>query len=66
MWHNRFDRSRASPRRRQSALAETINGLYKTEVITPRKPWRTVEQVELATAERIHWYNHRRQPPSGR
>ncbi|SDP96946.1 Integrase core domain-containing protein [Actinopolyspora xinjiangensis] len=34
-----------------NALAETINGLYKTELIKPRKPWRTVEQVELATAE---------------
>jgi putative transposase len=43
-----------------NALAETINGLYKTELIKPRKPWRTVEQVELATAEWVDWYNHRR------
>ena len=34
-----------------NALAETINGLYKTELIRPRKPWRTIEEVELATAE---------------
>ncbi|SNS00691.1 putative transposase [Haloechinothrix alba] len=43
-----------------NALAETINGLYKTELIKPRKPWRTVEHVELATAEWVDWYNHRR------
>ena len=43
-----------------NALAETINGLYKTELIKPRKPWRTVEQVELATAEWVDWFNHRR------
>jgi putative transposase len=43
-----------------NALAETINGLYKTELIKPRKPWRTVEEVELATAEWVDWFNHRR------
>ena len=43
-----------------NALAETINGLYKTELIKPRKPWRTVEQVELATAEWVDWFNTRR------
>lgn len=43
-----------------NALAETINGLYKTELIKPGKPWRTVEQVELATAEWVDWFNHRR------
>jgi transposase InsO family protein len=42
------------------ALAETINGLYKTELIKPRGPWRTVEQVEYATAEWVDWFNHRR------
>ena len=41
-------------------MAETINGLYKTELIKPRKPWRTVEEVELATAEWVDWFNHRR------
>jgi putative transposase len=43
-----------------NALAETINGLYKTELIKPRKPWRAIEAVELATAEWVDWFNHRR------
>jgi len=40
-----------------NALAETINGLYKTELIRPRGPWRTVDEVELATAAWVHWWN---------
>ncbi len=43
-----------------NALAETINGLYKTELIKPRKPWRTIEEVEYATARWVAWFNHRR------
>ncbi|WP_432420840.1 IS3 family transposase [Nocardia brasiliensis] len=43
-----------------NALAETINGLYKTELIKPRGPWRTPDHVELATAEWVDWFNHRR------
>jgi len=43
-----------------NALAETINGLYKTELIKPRKPWRTIEEVELAAAEWVDWFNHGR------
>ncbi len=43
-----------------NAPAETINGLFKTELIKPRGPWRTVDQVELATAEWVDWFNHRR------
>ena len=43
-----------------NALAETINGLYKTELIKPNKPWRTVDDIELATAEWVDWFNHRR------
>ncbi|MGW0640197.1 IS3 family transposase [Nocardia salmonicida] len=43
-----------------NALAETINGLYKTELIKSRGPWRTVDHVEFATAERVDWFNHRR------
>lgn len=43
-----------------NALAESINGLYKTELIKPRKPWRTVDEVEIATAEWVDWFNHRR------
>ncbi|ABQ73532.1 truncated IS6110 transposase [Mycobacterium tuberculosis H37Ra] len=40
--------------------AETINGLYKTELIKPGKPWRSIEDVELATARWVDWFNHRR------
>jgi putative transposase len=43
-----------------NALAETVNGLYKAEVIRKRGPWRSLEQVELATAEWVEWWNHRR------
>jgi putative transposase len=43
-----------------NALAETINGLYKTELIKPGKPWRFVQDVELATARWVDWFNHRR------
>jgi len=43
-----------------NALAETIIGLYKTELIHRRGPWRNVEAVEFATLEWVHWFNHRR------
>ena len=43
-----------------NALAETINGLYKTEVIRRRGPWRTIDEVEYATLEWVDWFNHRR------
>lgn len=43
-----------------NALAETINGLYKTELIKARGPCRTVDQVEVATLEWVDWFNHRR------
>jgi putative transposase len=43
-----------------NALAETINGLYKTEVIRKRGPWKTLEDVEFATLEWVDWFNHRR------
>ena len=43
-----------------NALAETINGLYKAEVIHPRQPWKTRESVELATLEWVAWFNHHR------
>jgi putative transposase len=43
-----------------NALAETINGLYKTELIKPGGPWRTLDAVEIATAEWVDWFNHRR------
>ena len=43
-----------------NALAETINGLYKTEIIHKRGPWRTVDDVEYATLEWVDWFNQRR------
>jgi len=43
-----------------NALAETINGLYKTEVIHRRGPWRSLEAVEYATLEWVDWFNNRR------
>ena len=43
-----------------NALAETIIGLYKTEVIHHRGPWRSVDAVEYATLEWVDWFNHRR------
>lgn len=43
-----------------NALAESVNGLYKTELIRQRGPWRTVEQVELATLEYVWWWNNQR------
>jgi putative transposase len=54
-----------------NALAETVNGLYKAELIRRHGPWRSLEQVELATADWVDWWNHRRlhgaigdQPPA--
>ena len=43
-----------------NALAETINGLFKTEVIHHRGPWRGIDDVEYATLEWVDWFNHRR------
>lgn len=43
-----------------NALAETINGLYKTELIKPGKPWKGVDDVETATASWVDWFNHHR------
>jgi transposase InsO family protein len=41
-------------------LAETVIGLYKTEVIRRRGPWRNLDKVELATLEWVDWFNNRR------
>jgi putative transposase len=41
-------------------LAETTNGLYETEAIHRRWPWRSFEAVEFATLEWVDWFNHRR------
>lgn len=43
-----------------NALMESTIGLYKTELIKPRGPWRSLADVELATAEWIDWYNNHR------
>jgi len=43
-----------------NALAETIFGLYKTEVIHRSGPWRSFEAVEMATLEWVDWFNNRR------
>ena len=43
-----------------NALAETVIGLFKTEVIRKRGPWRSIEDVEWATLEWVDWYNNRR------
>ena len=50
----------AQPVPGNTALAETINGLYKAEVIHRRGPWRSFEAVEFATLEWVDWFNHRR------
>ena len=44
----------------ENAMAEAVNGLYKTELIRRRGPWRTVEQVELATLEYVWCWNNQR------
>jgi putative transposase len=43
-----------------NALAETVIGLFKTEVIHRRGPWRSIDAVEFATLEWVDWYNNRR------
>jgi putative transposase len=43
-----------------NALAETINGLYKAEVVHRRSPWRNLEAVEFATLDWVDWFNNRR------
>ena len=43
-----------------NALAETVIGLFKTEVIRRTGPWRSIEAIEFATLEWVDWFNHRR------
>jgi putative transposase len=43
-----------------NALAETVIGLYKTELVRRRGPWKGIDQVEYATLEWVDWFNHRR------
>jgi putative transposase len=46
--------------RYDNAMAETINGLHKTELVRNRGPWRGLEDLEHATLEWVDWFNHRR------
>ena len=46
--------------RYDNALAETIKGLHKAEMIWRRGPWRSLEQVEFATLEWVDWFNNKR------
>jgi putative transposase len=43
-----------------NALAESMNGLYKTELVRNKGPWRGLDDLELATLEWVDWFNHRR------
>jgi transposase InsO family protein len=43
-----------------NALAETINGLYKTELVHRQGPWRNMQDLEMATLGWVDWFNHRR------
>jgi putative transposase len=44
----------------KDALAETVNGLFKAELVQRHGPWRSLDELELATLEYIDWFNHRR------
>lgn len=43
-----------------NALAEAFNSLFKAELIRNRGPWKSLDEVEIAVAEYIDWFNHRR------
>jgi putative transposase len=43
-----------------NALAETVNGLYKAELVQRHGPWRSLDELELATLEYVDWFNYRR------
>ena len=64
-WSNLTPRRDPPPSRSQgdaydNALAESVIGLYKTEVIRRRGPWRSLEAVECATLDWVDWFNMRR------
>jgi len=40
-----------------NALAESVIGLYKTELVKPRRPWKGLDDLEIATAEWVDWFN---------
>ena len=52
--------SRGSLRFGSSGVITVFNGLFKTEVVRRRGPWRSLEAVEFATLEWVDWFNHRR------
>ncbi len=52
-----YDCEHDPPAGRRQRLAESVIGLYKSELIFKRGPWRTVEDVELATLAWVHWWN---------
>ena len=61
MCSTRVDSRPAAARtRRIDALAEMVIGLFKTEVIHWREPWRSLEAIEFATLEWVDWFNTRR------
>lgn len=43
-----------------NALAEAFNSLFKAELVRNRGPWKNIDDLEIATAEYIDWFNHRR------
>jgi putative transposase len=43
-----------------NAMAESVIGLYKLECVSHDGPWRTVDDLELATLSWVHWFNHHR------
>ena len=53
-------RARLENYRSINALAEAVNSLYKAEVIHKSGPWRSLDQVEFATAKWVHWWNQKR------
>jgi len=59
-WHDRAVQPTGHTRKFRQSLAETVIGLFKTEVIHRRGPWRSLDAVEYATLEWVDWYNHRR------
>ena len=55
-----YIRTTQLPSGHTNALAESLIGLYKTEFIKPRGPWHTIQEVDVATAAWVDWYNNRR------
>ena len=43
-----------------NSMAESLNGIFKTEMVKPMRPWRTRDELEYATFEYVDWYNQRR------